>query len=96
MTAWTVQPLDPAEAATEPFEFDDEDRLELDGGTVVTLGTRPDGTPAVMIQCPSLVLFAIFGAFLGGITILSLYWPVLLILLGLIILAQGFFRKRQS
>ena len=42
----------------------------------------------------SLVLFAIFGSFLGGITILSLYWPILLILLGLILLAQGFFRNR--
>lgn len=42
----------------------------------------------------SLVLFAIFGSFLGGITVLSLYWPVLLILLGLVVLGQGLFRKR--
>ena len=42
----------------------------------------------------SLVLFAIFGSFLGGITILSLYWPVLLILLGVILLAQGFYRRK--
>ena len=43
----------------------------------------------------SLVLFAIFGSLLGGITILSVYWPILLILLGLILLAQGFFRKAR-
>ncbi len=42
----------------------------------------------------SLVLFAIFGSFLGGITLLGLYWPVLLILLGLVVLGQGLFRKR--
>ncbi len=42
----------------------------------------------------SLVLFAIFGSFLGGITILGLYWPVLLILLGLVILGTGLFRRK--
>jgi hypothetical protein len=42
----------------------------------------------------SLVLFAIFGSFLGGIGLLSQYWPVLVILLGVLILAQGLFRRR--
>jgi hypothetical protein len=42
----------------------------------------------------SLVLFAIFGSFLGGITILRQFWPVLLIVLGLAILVQGMFRRR--
>jgi hypothetical protein len=42
----------------------------------------------------SLVMFAIFGSFLGGITLLSIYWPVLLIGLGVVLLVSGFFRKR--
>ena len=42
----------------------------------------------------SLVLFAIFGSLLGGITILSLYWPILLILLGLVIIGQGVLRRK--
>ncbi len=41
----------------------------------------------------SLVLLAIFGSFLGGMAI-SRYWPVLLILLGVLLLAQGLFRRR--
>jgi hypothetical protein len=42
----------------------------------------------------SLVMFLIFSSFLGGPSILGAYWPVLLILLGLIILAQVLFRPR--
>jgi len=41
----------------------------------------------------SLVLFLIFSSFLGGPTLLGAYWPVLLILLGLILLAQALFRR---
>jgi hypothetical protein len=41
----------------------------------------------------SLVMFAIFGSFLGGMTLLGAYWPALLILLGLIILVRSFFRR---
>lgn len=37
----------------------------------------------------SLVLFVIFGSFLGGGDLLGPYWPVLLILLGLIMLGQS-------
>jgi len=40
----------------------------------------------------SLVLLAIFGSFLGGMA-LSRYWPILLILLGVVLLAQGIFRR---
>ena len=42
----------------------------------------------------SLVMFLIFSSFLGGPSILGNYWPVLLILLGLILLAQVLFRPR--
>ena len=43
----------------------------------------------------SLILFAIFGAFLGGFFGLGQYWPLLLVLLGLFLLVQPFlFRKR--
>lgn len=41
----------------------------------------------------SLVLLAIFGTFLGGLTV-SKYWPVLLILLGVLLLVQSLFRRR--
>ena len=43
----------------------------------------------------SLVLFAIFGSFLGGLRILTLFWPVLIIVLGLVLLGQGFVRRRM-
>lgn len=42
----------------------------------------------------SLVLFTVFGAFLGGPNLLGDYWPVLLILLGLWTLIRPFFRSR--
>jgi len=42
----------------------------------------------------SLMLFTIFGSFLGGWPLVSKYWPVLLILFGVILLAQGLFRRR--
>jgi hypothetical protein len=42
----------------------------------------------------SLILFAIFGSFLGGPAILGKYWPVLLILLGLLSLGRNLFRPR--
>jgi len=42
----------------------------------------------------SLVLFLVFGAFLGGLTPLGDYWPVLLILLGLWTLIRPMFRSK--
>ncbi len=42
----------------------------------------------------SSVMFLIFGAFLGGPNLFGIYWPVLVILLGVILLAQSFFRGR--
>jgi hypothetical protein len=43
----------------------------------------------------SLVLFAIFGSFLGGPALLGTYWPILLILLGLIVLARSVFPRKS-
>ncbi len=42
-----------------------------------------------------LLQFVIFGAFLGGDTIIRRYWPVTLIVLGLLLLLQGFFRRSR-
>jgi hypothetical protein len=48
-----------------------------------------------MLVLISLILFAIFGSFLGGFFGLGQYWPLLLVLLGLVLLVQPFlFRKR--
>ncbi|MBI5029807.1 MAG: hypothetical protein HZB51_04715 [Chloroflexi bacterium] len=41
----------------------------------------------------SATLYLIFGSFLGGPNLLGPYWPVLIILLGVITLAQAFFRR---
>lgn len=43
----------------------------------------------------SLILFAIFGSFLGGITILGTYWPILLIGLGAILLIRNLIPRRN-
>jgi hypothetical protein len=40
----------------------------------------------------SLVMFAIFGSWLGGLDLLGPYWPVLLILLGILILVRPLLR----
>ena len=42
-----------------------------------------------------LVCFAIFGSFLGGVAILTRYWPILLIALGLVFLFTGILRRRS-
>lgn len=41
----------------------------------------------------SLVLFAIFGSVFGALGLLGSYWPVLLILLGVLLLARSLFRR---
>jgi len=41
----------------------------------------------------SAIMFFIFGSFLGGMRIFGPYWPVLLILAGLLILIQSFWKK---
>jgi len=42
----------------------------------------------------SLVLFAVFASFFGALGLVGRYWPVLLIGLGLLVLAQSLFRSR--
>jgi hypothetical protein len=41
-----------------------------------------------------LVLLAVFGSFLGGWEVVGRYWPVVLILLGLLFLGRGLVRSR--
>jgi hypothetical protein len=42
----------------------------------------------------SLILFTIFGSFFGAFGLMGNYWPVLLILLGLLLLVRAMFRAR--
>lgn len=44
----------------------------------------------------SALMFAVFGAFLGGPDYLGDYWPILLILVGLWMLGRGLFFPRRS
>ncbi len=47
------------------------------------------GTPILI----SLAAFLIFASFFGGLGAFGQYWPVLLILLGMIVLAQAFWKR---
>jgi len=58
-------------------------------------GKRSEITGGAWMVFISLILFAVFSSFLGGPNLFGPYWPVLLIALGLIVLAQGLFRKRK-
>jgi hypothetical protein len=51
-----------------------------------------EGSRAVLV---SAVMFLIFGSFLGGLRLFGPYWPVLLILAGVLILVQSFWKKNQ-
>ena len=51
-----------------------------------------DGSPAILV---SLVMFAIFGFFLGGGQFSGLLWPILLIGAGVMILLRSLFRPRS-
>jgi hypothetical protein len=44
----------------------------------------------------SLILFAIFGGFLGGLGIFAKFWPVLLILAGILILLRNWGNRRST
>ena len=50
-----------------------------------------DGLKAIL---SSIILFLIFGSFLGGLNILGPYWPVLIILAGILVLIQSFIWKK--
>lgn len=56
-------------------------------------GQARGGAWSVLI---SLILFAIFGSFMGGFTVLGVYWPVLVIALGLLLLGEYFIRSRRQ
>ncbi len=43
----------------------------------------------------SLVLFAVFGSFLGGVSVFGPYWPVLIIALGLLLLVRTVVAPRR-
>ena len=43
----------------------------------------------------SLVLFAVFASFLGGLNYFGRYWPLLLIALGVLLLVRALFRDRE-
>ncbi len=55
---------------------------------------RGEVTGGLWMLVISAVLFLIFGSFLGGLTLLGAYWPVLLILLGGILLFRAVFWRR--
>lgn len=44
----------------------------------------------------SLLLFGIFGSFLGGLSLVGQLWPLLLIVVGVILLGQAFLRSRRT
>ena len=44
----------------------------------------------------SVIIFLIFAALLGGVNFLGPYWPVLLILAGLLLLGRSLFRGREQ
>ncbi len=51
-----------------------------------------DGLRSILV---SLLLFAIFGSAFGAFGFLGDYWPVLLIALGVVLLAQGLFQRKE-
>lgn len=61
----------------------------------IIAGKRGEITAGAWLVFISLVLFAIFSSFLGGPNLFGDYWPVLLIVLGLLVLVRGFFGKRK-
>lgn len=57
--------------------------------------TREGAREGAWLILISLILFAVFGSLFGALGILGRYWPALLILLGLLLLAQTLFRSRR-
>ncbi|MEA4906074.1 MAG: hypothetical protein VB089_00550 [Anaerolineaceae bacterium] len=52
-----------------------------------------EGTDLILT---SAVMFLIFGSFLGGFRMLGSYWPVVLILAGLLIVVRNFLPRRTA
>jgi hypothetical protein len=60
-------------------------------------GRKPAEMTAGLWQLAiSLILFMVFGSFLGGPALLGKYWPVGLILIGLLVLVRGFTRRTSQ
>jgi len=62
----------------------------LGGALNGTLRQRLGGGLALLVT--SLIMFAIFGSLLGDFSLLGPYWPILLILLGVLILVRPLLR----
>lgn len=60
---------------------------------LVSSGDRSGISGGLQLIAISLVMFAVFGSFLGNFSGLSQYWPVLLILYGLVLLVRMVFKK---
>jgi hypothetical protein len=52
-----------------------------------------DGTTLMFI---SFIMLAVFGSFFGAIGLAGRYWPVLLILLGVVLMVRTFLPKKES
>ncbi len=52
-----------------------------------------DGTTLMFI---SFIMLAVFGSFFGAVGMAGRYWPVLLILLGVVLMFRTFFTKKES
>jgi len=52
-----------------------------------------DGTTLMFI---SFIMLAVFGSFFGAVGMAGKYWPVLLILLGVVLMVRTFFNKKDS
>lgn len=63
--------------------------MKLMGGE----GSIKEGTTLMFI---SFIMLAIFGSFFGAIGMAGKYWPVLLILLGVVLLVRSFFNKETE
>lgn len=63
--------------------------MSLLGGDAST----KDGATLMFI---SFIMLAIFGSFFGAVGMAGKYWPVLLILLGVVLMVRTFFNKKES
>ena len=52
-----------------------------------------DGSTLMFI---SFIMLAVFGSFFGAVGMAGRYWPVLLILLGVVLMIRTFFTKKES
>jgi len=55
-------------------------------------GSLKDGGTLVLI---SFIMLAVFGSFFGAVGMAGKYWPVLLILLGIVLMGRSFIKKNE-